>query len=81
LFGCDLPKRVFEPFTAKVEAQCISDVDDAAKWMEHVTVNPSQTTVSVTPDKRVAGIEVAYSFAGASWLVGVSLDTAFGGTV
>jgi phage baseplate assembly protein W len=82
LFGCDLPKRVFEPITATVEQRCLMDVFLAARdWTPHIPVDLSKTGVYATADQRVVGVFIGYQFAGASWKVDVALSAALSGNI
>ena len=79
-YGCNLPRRVFEPVTAALEQLCIQDVVFAAQeWVPQVTVDMRQTIVYADAGRRLVGVAVAYAYGGAGWLQPVALAQGFSG--
>lgn len=79
-YGCDLPLRVFEPITARVEMECLRDVYFASRnWVPESGVSIPQSAVIGGPDNRLVGVEVAYAYGGASWTLSAPLNSAFSG--
>lgn len=79
-YGCNLPRRVFEPITAALEAICLQDVLFAAQeWVPQVQINMQQTIVYANAGYRLVGVGVAYQYAGAGWLQPVVLAQGFSG--
>jgi phage baseplate assembly protein W len=71
-YGCDLIKRTFEPLTAVLHQELMLDVSMALeKWVPQVRVDTSRSTVLLLSGNRVAGVEVAYQYAGSWWVLPV----------
>jgi phage baseplate assembly protein W len=64
-YGSNLPKYVFELFTAAVEQRALLDVYTALKNnIPQLTLSISNTNLFVSPSNRIVGIAVGLQFEG-----------------
>ena len=74
-YGCNLPKRLFEPITPSIIHLCLSDVADSVRlWVPQINVVLGQCFVLANAGQRMIGVGVAYQYAGAGWLQQVDLS-------
>ena len=73
-FGCDIPKRAFQPINGRLAQQMITDAYlSARRWVTDAPVVPGACSIIAMPGHRVAGIVVGYRFQGDTWHLPVHL--------